>query len=209
MNSRTLASATTHRVTWIWAVASLICIAGTGVSSILAAVILDTLMHRPEDGGSVTTVIPGFVYATATIMKVLLVFGVIAAGMALLSLAKGAASGVHASTPALPAWGLSSMALTVSTPLLGAVGVMLAQSLATEPTSLSIDGMSHISRIAVFITLALFSIGIILSITSFARRECPRLLPALCLAVNALLIGLFWHFQFYALGFDQDRWAPR
>jgi len=24
-----------------------------------------------------------------------------------------------------------------------------------------------------------------------------------------VLIGLFWHFQFYARGFDQDTWAPR
>jgi hypothetical protein len=29
------------------------------------------------------------------------------------------------------------------------------------------------------------------------------------LLVNALLIGLFWRLRFYALGFDQDAWAPR
>lgn len=188
---------------------SLISLAGTAVSSVLASVILDALIHRPEGGGSVTTVVPGFVYAVATVMKIQLGLGVFSAGMAVLSLARGGVSDVRARTPVLPAWSISSIALTASTPLLGSLGLILTQALATEPAGLSIAGMSNVSRIAVFITLALLLGGAVLAIMSLARRERPGLLPALSLAVNALLIGLFMHFEFDALGFDQDRWAPR
>ena len=34
------------------------------------------------------------------------------------------------------------------------------------------------------------------------RRERPGALSVLGLVNNALLIGLFWHFEFYALGFE-------
>ena len=42
-----------------------------------------------------------------------------------------------------------------------------------------------------------------------ASLKCPRhRSPAvLGMVVNATLIGLFWYFEFYRLGFDQDRWA--
>lgn len=200
-----MGNAPSHRATRIWAVASGICLAGTAVSSILAATTLDVLMHRPEGGGSVTTVIPGFVYATATVMKICLAFGVVSAAMAMVSLAT--AAGARRSV--LPAWGISSIALTASTPLLGALGVILAQGLAAEPAGLSMNGMSNISRVAVFITLALLSSGALAAATSLVRRERPALLSVLSLVVNTLLIGLLWHFEFYALGFDQDTWAPR
>jgi hypothetical protein len=188
---------------------SAIWILGTAVSSILAAVILDALMHRPEGGGSVTTVIPGFVYSIATVMKVCLVSGVLSAGIAVLGLATGGGSGARGRITGLPVWGIASVALTASTPLLGSCAVILAQALTTGPAGLSISGMSTVSRIAVFITLALLSSAALLAMASLVKRERPGLLPVMSLVVNALLIGLFWHFEFYALGFDQDTWAPR
>ena len=53
------------------------------------------------------------------------------------------------------------------------------------------------------------SAGAMAAVTSLVRRERPRLLSTLGLVTNALLIGLFWHFEFYGLGFDQDTGAPR
>lgn len=68
---------------------------------------------------------------------------------------------------------------------------------------------SDISRTAVFMTLALIVVGAVSAVTSLVKRERPSLLPVLGFAANVLLIGLFWHFEFYARGFDQDMWAPR
>src|SRR5262245_13603085 len=116
----------------IWPLASAIWLLGTGLSSILAAVILDTLMHRPEGGGSVTTVIPGFVYAIATVMKVCLVFGVLSAGIAVVRFATRGRSSESIGVPAFPVWGILSVVLTASTPLLGALAVILVQTTATD-----------------------------------------------------------------------------
>jgi hypothetical protein len=40
-----------------------------------------------------------------------------------------------------------------------------------------------------------------------ASRERPRSLSVLGVVTNALLIGMFWYFEFYKLGFDQDQGA--
>jgi hypothetical protein len=50
--------------------------------------------------------------------------------------------------------------------------------------------------------------GVVASVASLIRRERPTMLPTLGLIANIVLVGLFWHFRFYALGFDQDRSGP-
>ena len=57
--------------------------------------------------------------------------------------------------------------------------------------------------------LGMLAGGALCAATSLARREHPRLLGAIALLMNVVLVVLFWHFEFYALGFDQDSWAPR
>ena len=197
----------------IWIIASVILILGMPLSAILGAAMLDRLIQRPAGGGSVTTLIPGFVYANATAMKVCLVLGVVTAVLALMSYATAARrnrnTGANPSTHVFPAWGITSIAAPASAPLVGALGIMIAQALADRPAGLSIRDFTDISRTAVFVTLALMSAGAVSALTSLVKRERPGLLPVLGFIANVLLIALFRHFEFYARGFDQDTWAPR
>jgi hypothetical protein len=87
--------------------------------------------------------------------------------------------------------------------------VLTAQALVQTRGSLSMQDMSQISRIAVIVMLSLIALGVVAAVTALVRREGPVPLWVLGLVANALLIGLFWHFEFWAVGFDQDAWAPR
>ncbi len=197
----------------IWIIVSVILLPGTLLSAILGAVTLDYLIQRPSGGGSVTTLIPGFVYANATVMKVCLIAGVASVVIALMKYATtGRRSGdpvANRSKHGVPAWGITSIAVPASTPLIGALGVVIAQALADKPAGLSVRDFTDISRSAVFVTLAFISVGAVSALTSLVKRERPSLVPVLGFVANVLLIGLFWHLEFYARGFDQDMWAPR
>ncbi len=57
--------------------------------------------------------------------------------------------------------------------------------------------------------LLVVAAGAVAGVLSLVRRERSAPLAACGLVVNVVLIGLFWHFEFYAIGFDQDGWAPR
>lgn len=181
----------------------------TTVCAVLAAAILDVFVRRPQEGGgSITTLLPGFVYASATIMKVCLV-GVLVSG------ATGLVSRMFAqrqSAPlpsGLPVWGLASIALPPSALLFGALAVLAFQRLMDPGDVRSAGQFSQVARMAVFVMLAMLSAGALAGGVSVMRREQPRSVPILGLAANMLLAGLFWHFRFYAPGFDQDLWAPR
>ena len=63
----------------VWVLTTLLLTIGTAASAILAAVTLEALMQRPSGGGSITTMMPGAVYAMATVMKVCVVSGGVAA----------------------------------------------------------------------------------------------------------------------------------
>jgi hypothetical protein len=194
----------------VWVLAAGVLLVGTTLSAILATAILDALIQRPAGGGSVTTIIPGFVYAAATVMKVCLVGGVVSAGVTLMVGVFGSharpESALAADNSRLPPWGIASVALPAVTPLAGAITVVLVQQITSEV--LSLRDFTYVSRTAVFVTLALLSAGDITAILSLTKLERPRLLAVLGLLVNGLLIVLFWHLRFYAIGFDQDAWAP-
>lgn len=68
---------------------------------------------------------------------------------------------------------------------------------------------SQVARSAVFVMLVIILAAVLAALTSLIRREQPSLFPIVGLGTNTVLAGLFWHFRFYALGFDQDMWAPR
>jgi len=194
-----------HRV-WVFAI--LLLAIGTAVSAILASVTLDALMQRPSGGGSMTTMLPGAVYAMASVMKACLVTALIAAATWIATAIVGR-SGTEAAPHRLPSWGLAAIALVVSTPLIGAIGAVIAQSFIAAAPVLSLDDLPDVSRAAVLVQLTVLVTGALSAGVSLAEHERPRLVAALGLAAALVLIGLFWHFQFYARGFDQDTWAPR
>jgi type IV secretory pathway TrbL component len=64
------------------------------------------------------------------------------------------------------------------------------------------------ARLPVFVMMAIIVVTLAFGVVGLRRKEQPRSLAILTLLTNVVLLGLFWHFQFYALGFDQDTWAP-
>ena len=210
MNSRNDDVNTRRQTIRIWTIVVITLTIGTLLSAILAAVLLDGLLQRPAvGGGSVTTIIPGYTYAAATVMKTCLFAGVVSILFALIKLVS--AGNTHrppsVSAPKLPIWAITSTALAPLTPLVGALVVLIAQTLAVAAPS--IGDFSQFSRIAVTVNLVLILAGAISAVTSLLKHEHPRLVPIVGLITNVVLIGLFLHFEFYAVGFDQDTWAPR
>ena len=141
----------------VWVLTTLLLTIGTAASAILAAVTLEALMQRPSGGGSITTMMPGAVYTMATVMKVCVVSGGVAAlatvGISITGrMGRRWDTGVEAR--GLPAWGLAAIALVVSTPWIGAVGAVIAQVTADTGSGLTLSDLPHISRAAVFVQLA-------------------------------------------------------
>jgi hypothetical protein len=64
----------------------------------------------------------------------------------------------------------------------------------------------HFSQVARGVMLVLILAGALAGVTSLMRREQPGMVPILGLVVNMVPVGLFWHFRFYAVGFDKDMW---
>jgi hypothetical protein len=192
----------------IWAILPVVLTIETALCAVLAAAILDSFVRRPQvGGGSITTLLPGFVYASATVMKVCVVSALVSivVGLVWWLSERGRSKRLsHGS----PVWGIASVALTPATPFIGALAVMAVQSLATQG-DLSAGHFSQLARSAVFVMLVIILAGVLAAVTSLIRRERPSMLPILGLVANMVLVGLFWHFRFYALGFDQDTWAPR
>lgn len=196
---------TNKQIVGIWAIVVCTLTLGTLLSAILAAVILDVLIERPAvGGGSVTTIIPGYVYATATVMKVCILAGLVSVVIALTTLRAPTWSARR-----FPIWGIISTVLAPLTPLVGALVVIMAQTRADNAGGPLISDFSQFSRVAVIISLFLITAGAVSAVTSLVKHEHPRLVPVVGLITNAVLIGLFWHFEFYAVGFDQDTWAQR
>jgi hypothetical protein len=192
----------------IWAIAPVVLTIETAVSAVLAAAILDGFVRRPQvGGGSITTLLPGFVYASATVMKVCLVAALVSilVGLAWRRYMRGPSK---QSSPGLPVWGIASIALAPSTPFVGTLAVLVAQSL-LDAQSVTAKHLSQVARSAVFVMLAIIWVGVLAAVTSLIRRERPSMLAILGLVANLALVGLFWHLRFYALGYDQDTWAPR
>jgi hypothetical protein len=67
--------------------------------------------------------------------------------------------------------------------------------------------MSLISRKGVLVMLAWITASMLLGVLGLLKRERPRSLSMFGVVISTCLIALFWYFQFYKLGFDQDRWA--
>ena len=186
----------------VWVLAAATLAPGTLLAGSVAAMTLDSFVQRPPGAGSITTLLPGFTYAAATVMKVSLVAGVVSAIVAVATRVLGsapAATGVRGRS-----WALVSTAMAPTALLAGTLAVLIAQ----DP-ALSVRDFTYVSRGAVFVQLWTIGVGAVAAAVSLIGRERPRPLAVLGLIVHGLLIGLFWSLQFYAVGFDQDTWAPR
>jgi len=179
--------------------------------AILAAITYETFVNRPQYGGSITTMLPGVVYASVTVMKVCLVSGLVAVTAAVLrrvlergSVGPPSKEATGSLRSLTPTWTITSIAMTPLTQLVGALAVVIAQLLVDKPNGVSLSYFPQTARTGVFVMLAQISIAAIVGVISILRREGFGLLSVLGLITNTLLIGLFVHFEFYALGFSRS-----
>jgi hypothetical protein len=107
----------------------------------------------------------------------------------------------------LPIWSILSVVSTPLTQLVGAIALAIAEGWVEKPNGLSMNYIPQVARIGVLVMLACILIGVFSAIIAMAKREKPRYLPVVGLAINGLLVVVFCFFQLYKLGFDQDRWA--
>ena len=174
----------------------------TAVSLILTAVLLDSLLIR-YDRGSVTTMLPGFVYAVALILKISLVEAAILGVFAFVTMAVSKPSEARSK---IPFWTILSVLLPAAEPLLGTLVILVTQSIVARPDADTVSYFSRISRTGVFTLMLILVAAIVSAIVGLVRRERPRGLPLVALATSVFVLALFQYFEFYKLGFDQDRW---
>ncbi|HKP69815.1 MAG TPA: hypothetical protein VJV05_11075 [Pyrinomonadaceae bacterium] len=175
--------------------------AGTlAVSIVLTAMLLDSFLIR-FDRGSVTTMLPGFAYGNALILKVGLIQAALLGVFAFATLASG-----RGSTRSRPVWGMVSVILYALAPLIGTLVVLVTQSAIDKPTGDTFTYFASISRIGVFALLATLFIAIASAVVSIIRREQPIGPSIIAVVINAIVIAVFVYWEFYKFGFDQDRW---
>ena len=184
----------------VWVLLSVVLAPGSVLSSILATVLLEAVVTGPVPA-SLATMFPGYVYGSATIMKVGLL-------SCLLTLIAAAAAWLRprGGPGSVPVCALAAVALPSAAPIAGAAVIAVAQVVIGSP---SLTDFTYMSRRAVVVQLSLIVLGAAAAVLALIRRERPPAAPALGLLVNGLLIVLFWRLRFYAVGFDQDSWAPR
>jgi hypothetical protein len=164
-------------------------------SLILAAAVLDIFVFRPAPM-SVTTVLPGLVYASATVVKACL------AASVTLAVAHFVRTGVRSGQP-LPGWGVAALTLPAFTPAAGALVALAAQGLMSNPAG------AVSSRCGVLAMLAMICLGATSAACSLYRRERPGIVAVIGLLMNVALISLFWWLDFQAPWFHHDTWAER
>lgn len=181
----------------------------TFVCAVLATFVLDALMIRPNvDGGSVNTLLPGTTYAMATIMKVCIAEGLILIVFAILTYLRYRRFSAKSEAPtrSMPFWTMASLMLPPLAIFVGAVAIMITQALADVPDDAR--SFTFFSRAGVFAMMACLLAAFISAVVAIIRRESPAIVQILSIVTVTVLIALFWHFEFYAIGFHQDHWAP-
>ena len=217
---------TSRQILPIWGISSAALTTVPILCAALATIMLEALLAGREPA-SINTRLPGWTYASATVMKICLAAGVVAAIIALVDLARRrwfpvpepattAASDdrqerttnpSNHSAMGIPIWSILSVALPPFAPLIGALAVLIAQAFVDRPDGASMSYLSLISRKGVLVMLAWITASMTLGALALLKRERSRSLSLFGVVMSACLIGLFWYCQFYKLGFDQDRWA--
>lgn len=162
----------------------------TVAAVIVTTALLDVFAYRPMPA-SLTTLFPGLAYATKTFMLVSFAASLLVAAIAITRRQRFRCENT-------PSWALLSFAAVPLAPLAGAFAVLMAQRFFETP---------RVAQTGVLAMLACVGAGLIAGLVALARRQRPGALSALGVVTNASLIGLFRYFEFYKLGFDQDRWA--
>lgn len=171
------------------------------LSAVASAVVLEMFAIRMEGVGSLTTMFPGFVYASAFILKVSLFE---AAVLLIFTVASRFLDSSRASSgPQLA--GPLSILLPAIAPLLGAVTIVVTQAVWDLPQSNPYDYYSRLSRIGVLVTLGTIFAGTLSAIQSL-RSERPIGISVIGLVTSIVYVVVFRYWEFYRLGFDQDRW---
>lgn len=175
-----------------------------GISFVLATVLLELFAIRLVDGGSLTTMFPGYVYATALIAKTSLIVSAIlflaAIGERLYE------RRLEDVSQSAPFWGIVSLLLPAVAPLIGAIVILVGQSLADTPKGFSATYFSEFSRAAVVTMMVMIAVSDVSAIRSLIRRERPIGVAVIGLLTTIVYWVLFLYWEFYRLGFDQDKW---
>ena len=183
---------------------SVLLVLSIGVFAVLTAFLLDIFAIRLVDGGSITTMFPGFVYANALILKVTLFEAILLAAYSIANRMYYRWRKKEAS--ATPVWGNLSLLLPTTAPLVGALVILVAQTLTDTPAGFSLNYFTQFSRMAVLSMMGIIAIADLFAIVSLVRREKPIGVAVISLAVTIVYWVLFRYWEFYRLGFDQDRW---
>jgi hypothetical protein len=212
---------------WRLGIASAVLIGGTFLCTVLATVVVDTLLIRPVPA-SVNTLLPGWTYGAVAILKVCLIAGMAAGGLFLVKQARlrwfeGLATTATAgrteaqasdagftSTRKVAGPGLAfvSVLLPSVAPLVGALGVVILQAMIRGWGDVTLSTTEQISRGGVVAMGLCLVAGFAVGGVAVIRCKDERSVALLGVTTNACLMVLFWYWRFYAAGFDQDRWAP-
>lgn len=210
---------------WRLGIASAVLVGGTFLCTVLATIIVDTLLIRPVPA-SVNTLLPGWTYGAVAILKVCLMAGV---GAGILFVCKQAwyrwrdsrapvaaraemrASDTNlTSERATGGAGLAivSVLLPAVAPLVGALGVVMLQAMMIGWGEVSLSAIEQMSRGGVVAMGLCLGAGCAAGSVAVVKRQGEQSVAVLGVITNVCLIVLFWYWRFYAAGFDQDRWAP-
>lgn len=177
--------------------------AGTlAVSIVLTAVLLDAFLIR-FDRGSVTTMLPGFVYGNALILKVGVIEAAILGVFAFVTMAAGRRT---ASENGIPFLGMLSVMLFATAPVVGTLVVLITQSVLDTQLGDTVSYFARISRTGVFGLIAILVLASVSAIASLVRRERPAGVSIIGLLASTFSLAVFQYWEFYKFGFDQDRW---
>ena len=171
------------------------------LSAVTSAVVLEMFAIRMEGVGSLTTMFPGFVYASALVLKVSLFEAVM---LLIFTVASRFVDSPRASSGSELA-GLLSILLPAIAPLFGAVAIVVTQAVWNLPESNPYDYYSRLSRIGVLVTLGMILAGTLSAIHSL-RSARPIGISVIGLVTSIVYVAVFRYWEFYRLGFDQDRW---
>ena len=172
------------------------------VSVVLTTVLLDSFLIR-FDRGSVTTMLPGFTYGNALILKVGLIEAAILGVFAFVTMAAGRNTGGENK---LPFWGTLSVVLFALAPFMGTVVVLIAQNVFATSFADTVGYFTRVSRTGVFGLMTILFLAMASAVVSLVRRERPIGIAVISLLASTFAIAVFRYWEFYKLGFDQNRW---
>lgn len=174
----------------------------TAVSIVLTAILLDAFLIR-YDRGSVTTMLPSFVYASALILKLGLVEAAVLGVTAFVTMAYDRNS---TDDVVIPRYAVASIILPACAPIVGTFVILVSQIFFTKPDGDTFNYFAGLSWAGAVETIAVVWLAAALALASLVKRERPMRFAVIGLVASVVLLALFFYWQFYKFGFDQDRW---